>query len=461
MRNIPKPLLILGASVRPWVVSSCLAGFTARGLDYFADWDGEQALLSFQQKADAPDSTTHELPGNRSEFIKLMASDLTSIKAGVEQIFNVDECAAILCGGFETRLDVSKFIAEKFELLGTAPKQLERLLDEVAVFEYLERNGHRVPRSVRHVETTADGIKWLRKQVGSSGGSGVRLAEPDDLAQSTRQEVEYHNCHNSTIESCRSPFYFQEFVTGRAVSCVFVSSPGLSGQRETVLLGQTELHVGDPKLGAAAFHYCGSAGPIACGKAQDDIQGLADSLAVEYEILGLWGIDFVVDPKGHYVPIDINPRLTASMELWEHVIRQSDAKFKSLIDMHVQACRTTHDGMARNSLRQASLAVVDTLRRRTDCEGKAVLFNDRETEIKITPAIFQALSQCWDPTFFRGNATGSSTADIPRLGESIPPGAPILTLRVRADLSTDVWQTLTDTAFELRNKIFHECSSSK
>ena len=173
-----------------------------------------------------------------------------------------------------------------------------------------------------------------------------------------------------------------ETVPRRAVLQEFV--PGVSGSvllaGNGTVLGVTRQLIGDPAFGADGFRYCGNI------LVDDVVSGLADAIT---GLSGVYGIDFIKRPDGVIVPIEINPRYTAAMELVER-----------------------RDGV---SIAAAHFGGATTVRVAGDCVGKAIVYARRALTVG-------------DTRDWLGDA---SVADIPMPGTRVARGQPICTVFAR------------------------------
>jgi predicted ATP-grasp superfamily ATP-dependent carboligase len=112
------------------------------------------------------------------------------------------------------------------------------------------------------------------------------------------------------------------------------------------------------------------------------------------------GIDFIVR-RGHPVPIEINPRFTAAMELAE---RRDGI---SIFGAHVAGC----------TRRLSSYLPLRTRDHGTGAAGKAIVFS------RHALTVGRAASR-W--------VAGENVRDIPRPGSPIPSGAPICSVFAEA-----------------------------
>ena len=144
-------------------------------------------------------------------------------------------------------------------------------------------------------------------------------------------------------------------------------------------LGVTRQLVGEPELGARPFRWCGNIGPLPLSPhAATVFRRIGEVLAAALDLRGFFGIDAVLTSEGPWT-VEVNPRYTASVEIVEDIA-------------------------TRGVLR--------------DCAGKAVVF--AESPLEIRPEVLRVLRE------------SHRLADIPRPGERIEAGDPILTVFARA-----------------------------
>ncbi len=406
---VPQPLnerlLIIGASVRPWVQSAILESIEFTAFDFFADWD---TVASIDSLGSDNTSRVHRL----ESFDQIFDSRFESA---------IRLCdSAIVCGGFETRIHLVNRLERQIELLGPCSKRLSRLLNCVRVSDDLEKLGIDYPTtkpSLLGLDTPSD---WLRKEPQSSGGSGVRLALPRDV-------------HGGSDSAC-----FQALCRGNLLSAVFVSSHEQETRRgKTVLVSLSRQWVGKPGLGANGFQYCGSVDVATTRELRQSAADIATVISSEFGLKGLWGIDFVDSDLG-LVPIDINPRLTASMELIGLNPGSRKSNRPGLLEMHVRACRgdLVKDNNAEDN--NAEFVFEAQGNQTSPSEGKAILFNKSDQPLEITTLMFERIVDFFDAEFFVQTKLGRSIADVPFIGQKILPRHPFLTVRIRTESAEQV-----------------------
>jgi predicted ATP-grasp superfamily ATP-dependent carboligase len=196
-------------------------------------------------------------------------------------------------------------------------------------------------------------------------------------------------------------------------------------------LGVSRQLVGERWLHAAAFHYCGSVGPLVLAPPLRAIlERLGQALAQECRLRGLFGIDFVLR-DGVPWPVEVNPRYTASVEVLEY------AAGLAVLDWQ----RTVFEHAAP----QPQPIPMDIP---SAWIGKAILFAK-------APLSFPSEGPWLDTLRSPGSVHDMPAfADIPAAGQRIAGGRPILTLFARADSVEGCLNCLRRTALDLDHRLF-------
>ncbi len=224
--------------------------------------------------------------------------------------------------------------------------------------------------------------QWMLKPIPSAGGQGVIV----------------WNAVNAGVPEVKAlrnnPYVFQQRSFGEPASAVF-----LSDNNQTVLGGVSRLILRNTSV--SPFGFGGVIGPIEIPNfLEQHIAKLGGRLARRFGLRGLWGMDFLIDEETIWVT-EINPRYTASVELYEQ------AFCEPLLPFH---CRVFSEGRL-GSVPQ---------RKKIGCVGKVVVYAEREF---CVPA--------WeDWPYFRDDflSSLSSLSDRPKAGSRIPAGHPICSI---------------------------------
>jgi uncharacterized protein len=151
-----------------------------------------------------------------------------------------------------------------------------------------------------------------------------------------------------------------------------------------------------------------------------------DVLAERFRPVGLVGVDLLVDAAGHITVIEVNPRPTASMELFE----RSGAG--SIAGRHLAAC-----GCATPS----GVTFEQPLPLPASTWAKAVLFASQPTP--VTQPLIDRLT-CETAPWTQADGCWPAIADIPRPGQTIAAGAPVVTIFATAPTADQALAGLCD-----------------
>jgi predicted ATP-grasp superfamily ATP-dependent carboligase len=344
--------VIAGISTRALAASAARAGYGVTAVDAFGDMDLRRTAEVVAKRRD-----------ERAQFTPMSASIAADEAPGG---------LACYTSNFENYPAAVDRLARGRTLLGNPASVLTRVRDPLLLMHTLAQLGFEIPktRSSAPPERNAPG-SWLLKPRRSGGGHGTRV---------WRRNQPFPRTH-----------YLQQRLAGVPGSILLAANG-----HQAVLLGVSRQLVGDARLGAGGFRYCGSLlGPPASlfpdqSKLTEVAEGLASALAREFMIRGLNGIDFIAT-GGVPRPIEVNPRYSASMELLER------AEALSLFQIHEQACSG-----ALPTVRIASERV----------HGKAIVFARKTVVMGDT----------------RGWLDDPTLADIPHPREKIRRGHPICTV---------------------------------
>ncbi len=210
------------------------------------------------------------------------------------------EAAVLLTGEMENRPDLVAAIASTRPLRGSGADAIRAVRDPMVLttlpaFEGLRfcKTKPRFSAFGRLVRRFASPRLYLVKPVDSFGGRGIK---PWSSGMRVGPEQ-----------------YVQQAVTGTPMAAVY-RSDGWS----SVLLGVTEQLVGEEKLGADWYAYCGSIGPVALEKKdRAALSHLGVVLTQRCDLRGVFGVDLVRDRAGRWWPVEVNPRWPASASVLE------------------------------------------------------------------------------------------------------------------------------------------------
>jgi len=286
-------VVIAGISTRALAVSAARAGYGVTAVDAFGD-------LDLRRTADVVAKRFDE----RVQFTPMSAATAADEAPGG---------LACYTSNFENYPAAVERLARGRTLLGNPASVLTRVRDPFLLMHTLGQLGFEIPQTQSSAppERNARG-PWLLKPRRSGGGHGTRVWRPNQSLPRTH--------------------YLQQRLAGVPGSILLAANG-----HQAVVLGVSRQLVGDARLGARGFRYCGSLlGPPAIlfpdqSKLTEVAESLASALAREFMVRGLNGIDFIAT-AGVPCPIEVNPRYSASMELLER------AEALSLFQVHEQAC---------------------------------------------------------------------------------------------------------------------------
>ncbi len=345
-------VVIAGVSTRALAASAARAGYRVTAVDAFGDADlaAIAALVPLRREPGRPFDADEAARAVRS-----VPADFAAYTSNFE-----NHPSAILA------------LARGRRLLGNPANTIRSVRDPLALARALRVRGFEVPLTRASAALAPNRRRWLLKPRRSGGGHGTLAWRPGMAVPRSA--------------------YLQERIAGTPGSIVFAADG-----RRAVPLGLTRQLVGMPAFGASGFRYCGSllAGDAPLFPRQAELLARAGELAsAATEAFGLRGLNTVdfIARRGVPVPIEVNPRYSASMELIER------ATGLSLFQAHLES--------SGGLLPRRPSAPAEVW-------GKAIVFARRATVIDDSAA--------WSVDL----------ADVPHRGERIARGRPVCTVFAR------------------------------
>ncbi len=341
---------VVGASARAAVFSVLRSGWAAVAADLFADADLRLACPVTQ---------------------------ISSYPEGlVDWLANAECDGWLYTGALENFPELVDELAAARPLLGNRGDALRNVRNPLQLQEALRERGLHFPETRKSCNGLPLEGTWLLKSYRHSSGCGVAELHAQNTAQFD---------------------FVQRVVSGISCSAVFVGTSKCS-----LLLDVTRQLVGEPWTRAGRFQYCGSIAPWPLAKdiIVQQLRDVGDALSSLFGLVGLFGVDFVLDENGIVWTIEVNPRYTAAVEVVERALGIS------AIDAHVAACCG----------REVSPIPTGG---QSSC-GKVILF--AKQEVTVNEKFFR-----WVIDQLDENMRGS-IADIPSVGTQILQGHPVLTL---------------------------------
>lgn len=302
-------------------------------------------------------------------------------------------------GAMENHLPILDAIAAARPLAGNDSAAVRLVRDPAALAALVRRAGLRSPDT----HATPDGLptdgSFLRKPVASAGGRGIIAWTP-------------------SATPSREPCVWQRLTPGEPLSAVLALSAG-----SCAVLGVARQRVGSAACRAPAFAFCGATLlPPASVPAtvHSQFADIAAALADRAGLRGIVGVDAILGPHGRLTVLEVNPRPTASAELVER------STGTSIIATHLSAFghaspRPSHAGSP-------------------GAWSKAILF--AAGPMSIEESLLNRLAEHAAPWT---SADGPpAIADIPRPGQVLRAGAPVLTVFARGDTEPESVAELDD-----------------
>lgn len=396
-------VLVMGYSTRSFAEQAYLDGHNVYSIDFFGDTDSRYLLQA--------DCGMKGYWQAHTGLKKIQgAHDLTEILRIAEGIdFQPD--AVSYTSNFDNYPELIKELEEKYgrRLLANGSRTAREVLEgfhpegESSAFHTLKTYGVSVPETSKSIVDLREKLDIESSRILSKpckSGGGYRIRE--------------YNSNSWEKRPIDSDYYFQEYLEGKPCSAVF-----LANGESAVLLGISEQLIGDQRLGAHGFKYCGNIRMEADPAVRKEAERISVLLAKMFSLKGLNGFDFILK-EGRIYFIELNPRFTASMELF------ADSPEKNLFSLH----RKVFDGILPVADVQAGGAPIPGF------QAKGIVYARRSLLIEKEPVLF-----------FRKNYQGYGRdfvlKDIPEKGERIDRHKPVFSVLVRSVNRKEVWEIFT------------------
>jgi predicted ATP-grasp superfamily ATP-dependent carboligase len=189
------------------------------------------------------------------------------------------------------------------------------------------------------------------------------------------------------------------------------------------MLGTAVQLAGTSWLNAPGFHYCGNLLADTVNPADvARLEHLGTTLTQRCQLRGLWGLDYLRTETNELVCLEVNPRYTAAVELYEQ------ASGEPLLHWH-RLAGTDETWKAPPAPPRHSTA------------AKAILYT--------TAAVWVP----WDVNWTQLLSTGCQLSDLPHGGEIIPAGMPLLSLVATSPSIVQAECVLKESVMELQAHI--------
>ena len=369
-------LVVAGLSVRALAQAATRDGYEVHALDLFGDADTRAASVSWQAIGDAR---------------QLRIDPQRLLNALAEAALLPEVMGWVAGAGFDGQADLLTQGEATLRLLGCDGDVVRRCRDPRRFFELLDAHGMAHPAV--SFERPSPVAGWLRKDGHGSGGWHIRPARDDDT------------------DPPLAGRYWQREAEGRALSMTLLAVPGAPA----LLLGVNEQIVGPVHGHPLAF--CGVVGPVTLpGRGPTALQGMADRLVADLDLIGWVGVDFLLDGD-EIALLEVNPRPPASLALY--------GPDGGLVDAHVLACL-----QGRLPGAEAALAL-----RPRAVQGLQHVFAPRALHLD------DATLKAW--------SARAGLHDCPAAAADFPAGAPLCTLSASGETVAEVRARLAAAATAL------------
>ena len=394
-------LIILGASVRALTESAIRAGWSVHAADLFCDLDLQAIATTAVPVAHGTADAATEYPW--------------SLLAAAEGF--PPSTAWCYTGAVENHPDLIDAIARVRPLAGNPGDVVRRLRDPAQLAAAARAAGLSFPETMSSPDRIPLDGTWLVKPLAGAGGRGIRRWTPAVAADHTADRANAQD----------QKHIWQRFMPGTPLSASFCFAEG-----STRLLGMSQQLIGEPWCHAGPFAWCGAVA-LHTASGQTDTDSLATTLerlgvilAERFQPVGLVGVDLLCDSAGRITVVEVNPRPTASMELFDR------SAAGSIAGSHLAACGYATPSRSRRQ---------QTLPQPAWTWAKAVLFAAAPTP--VSQPLIECLTRETSP-WTQADGGWPSLADIPRPGQVIAAGAPVVTVFAAASTTDDALASLRD-----------------
>ncbi len=277
--------LIISYSANALVRSATRAGYSVYSIDCFNDIDTQSLTIQSFQLNLFTSSTLYE---DISEIISNIGSN------------NID--AIVLGSGFEHRFDIVKKLSVSLPVFSNTNQILENAMSARFYFSLLEELDIPFPEICFDMNSTND--DWIVKSLVSAGGYDVKRF-------TTNEEI-------SDLQ------YFQKYIEGKLISVNFIANESTNYIFGTNQFWCCDDNNGDFRYSVAVSGYSLSEQLV------EQVECIVNKICKAFQLKGLCGLDFIVDNLSQIYLIDINPRPTATFELY-------DTEIDSLFEAHITA----------------------------------------------------------------------------------------------------------------------------
>jgi predicted ATP-grasp superfamily ATP-dependent carboligase len=286
-----KTVLIAAFSGRALVSAASRTGYASLVADMFADADTRELAAAWRR---VEGSFTQ---GFHANALMEALAELSEGRSPAGLVYG---------GGFEAAPDVLAAVAERWPILGNSPEVAARAKDPEAFARACAKLGVPHPEISRQFPAAPAG--WLQKQCGGAGGAHIR------------------SCTNAVTPRKSGDVYFQREVSGRAVSALFVAA-----KDDVHVIGFSEQWRAPCEQ--EPFRFGGAVRPARISsQIETQLTEAVHATAHEFGLIGLGSADFLVEEEGGWWLLEINPRPSATLDIF-------DSDTHPLFALHMAAVR--------------------------------------------------------------------------------------------------------------------------
>ncbi|MHA1770492.1 MAG: ATP-grasp domain-containing protein [Candidatus Thorarchaeota archaeon] len=308
---------VIGFNARPIACSLKRLGARVLVSDYWGDDD-------LMECCDQWVSVLHPQAGQRQRSpLNAPVHELLVNNFLAEFLEDVD--FVVLGSGFDDHFETVALLEKRVRIVGNDSTTFRRARDRGQLLRLAKTLDLRYPLTIRvaslddAVTAAGDiGYPCILRRTTSGGGGGIHFL---------RDEASLRDLWVGRDNLAKDGLLIQQFISGSDYSATVLGT----GTSSRVISFQGQL-IGMPSAGRNCdFVYCGNYWPPE-DEIPTDLRETFESLAVSLGLRGYNGIDFVVDDDGRSWLLEINPRITGTLEMLEL------ASDESLMALHVQAC---------------------------------------------------------------------------------------------------------------------------
>ncbi len=353
-------VLIVGASGRAAAESARRGGYQVFVGDLFADSDTRKS---------ASCEILNDYPHDIIRVVKRVNPD-----------------AVCLTGALENYPSVLEQITKYSRLLAPPIHAIKAVRCPQQFGLVLKANGFTFPRIVENQSPTVG--RWLAKPFKSAAGHQIQFIQPRTV--------------------CPANYYLQQFVEGRSMSAGY-----LLQKDKTTLLGTSQLL---DLSSQSNFHFQGAVTRKLSPQIEVELVRLGDLLR-DQNLRGLIGVDFILTAEKQLVILEVNPRYTATMELYEERWQLP------LVDYHIKSFEDPNYPLVVHKTQPVC--------------GKQIIYTGRS--VKVSKKLLMRLSELV-------NAKNFYLSDIPLPGTVIEAEQPVLTIQGKGKTTDKLKDRLSSLA---------------